>query len=123
MVDMVDMVDIWRVVASEESRCPVLYCPSNGWISERSKGRQSIPFVVYNAGTDQHETGNIMVGPAPRVSTIRLPDVTARDQISLASPCRISYRKRSTTGGGNGLGTMLKMSPALLEEGNILGPF
>ena len=28
----------------------VLYCPSNGWMSERSQGRRSIPFVVHNAG-------------------------------------------------------------------------
>ena len=44
------MVDTRRAVPNEESRRPVLYCPSNGWISERSKGRQSIPFIVHNAG-------------------------------------------------------------------------
>ena len=30
--------------------CPVLYCLSKGWISERLQGRYSIPFVVHNAG-------------------------------------------------------------------------
>ena len=60
---------------------PYLYCPSNGWMSERVQGRQSIPFVVHDAGTDRCETG-IITGP--RVSTICLPDVIAHDQISHA---------------------------------------
>ena len=42
-------VDTRRAVPNEESQCPVLYCPSNGWISERSQGRRSIPFIVHNA--------------------------------------------------------------------------
>ena len=37
-------------MSNEESRCPVLYCLSNGWISERSQGRQSTLFIVHNAG-------------------------------------------------------------------------
>ena len=37
-------------VPNEESRCPVLDCPSKGWMSERSQGRRSILFVVHNTG-------------------------------------------------------------------------
>ena len=44
------MVDTRRAAPNEESRRPVLYCPSNSWISERSQGRRSIPFIVHNAG-------------------------------------------------------------------------
>ena len=44
-------VDTRRAVPSEE--CPVLYCPSKGWMSERCQGRQSIPFVQ----TDRCKTG------------------------------------------------------------------
>ena len=43
-------VDKGGRVSNEESRCPVLYCLSNVWISERSQGRQSTLFVVHNAG-------------------------------------------------------------------------
>ena len=56
-------------------------------------------------GTDRHKTGIIVVGHCPRVSTLCLPDAITRDQISQAFPHRISYWKRSNTGGGNGLGT------------------
>ena len=44
------MVDTRRAVPNEESRRPVLYCPSNGRISERSQGRRSILFIVHNTG-------------------------------------------------------------------------
>ena len=44
--------EIWSrgVVPNEESRCPVLYCPSKGWMLERLQGTRSILFVVNNAG-------------------------------------------------------------------------
>ena len=47
------------------------------------------------------------LGTALRVSTMCLPDGTACDRISQASPVVFAYCKRSTTGGGNGLGTRL----------------
>ena len=42
------MVDTRRAVPKQECRRPVLYCPSNGWMSEHSSGSRSIPFVVHN---------------------------------------------------------------------------
>ena len=33
------MVYTQRAVPNKESRCPVLYCPFNGWTSEHSQGR------------------------------------------------------------------------------------
>ena len=41
------------------------------------------------------------------MSTLCLPDVTARDQIS---PSVFAYCKQSNNGGGNGLGTRLRGS-------------
>ena len=71
-------VDTWRrVVPNEESQHPVLYCPSKGWMSERSQGRRS--FVVHNARDGSMRT-------APHVSTICLSEVIACDQISQAFP-------------------------------------
>ena len=84
-------VDTRGAVPNEESQRPVLYCPSNGWISERLQGRRSIRSLFTTPGTDQHETGILKVGHRPRVSTICLPDVIACDQISQAFPRRISY--------------------------------
>ena len=79
--------DTWRVVPNEESRHPVLYCPSKGWMSERSQGRRSISFVVHN--TRDGSTRNTYykrLGTAPQVSTICLSEVIACDQISQAVP-------------------------------------
>ena len=58
------MVDTRGVVPNEESRRPVLYCPSNGWISEHSQGRRSIPFIVHNAG-DGSTRNRYFIGWAP----------------------------------------------------------
>ena len=46
----------------------------------------------------------LLLGTAPCVSTLCLPDVTAHDQISQAFPLQTSI---PITGGGNGLGTRL----------------
>jgi len=54
--------------------------------------------------------GLLRAGTAPCLSTFRLPNVTAHDQISLAFPYMyvFAYCKQSNTGGGNGLGTRLR---------------
>jgi len=52
------------------------------------------------------------LGTAPHVSTLCLPDVTVRDQIS-------AYCKQSKTGGGNGLEMRLTMD-TLRTKGYIL---
>jgi len=63
----------------------------------------SIPSVVQGQFNTKWEL--LLSDTAPRVSTICLPDVTARDQISQAFPSVFAYCKQSNTGGGNGLGT------------------
>ena len=93
--------DAWSAVPHEESRCPVLYCPSKGWMSECSQGRQSILFVVHNA------TGILTVGH--RLSCVYLlstwhhhtwPDLPGLPPLYFILEA-IKYW------GGNGLGTRL----------------
>ena len=59
-------------------------------MSEHSRGRRSIPFIVHNAGDGLTETGNIIVGhqchTTPRVSTLCEPDAIACDHNSQAFP-------------------------------------
>ena len=61
----------------------------------------------------QYKTGrrDSSLGTALRVSIICLHDGIARDQISQASPRRISYWNRSNTGDGNGLRMRLGVLP------------
>ena len=59
------MVDTRRVVPNEESRFPVLYCPSKGWMLERSQGRRSNCSLFTMPGMDPCETGIITVRHHP----------------------------------------------------------
>ena len=78
------MVNTRRAVPNEESQRPVLHCLSKGWMSERSQGIRSIPFIVHNSGDrSMRNRHHKWLGTAPRVSTICLPVITC-DQISQA---------------------------------------
>ena len=88
-------VDTWL---THGGRCPtknldVLCCTVRtmaGYQSVR-KADDQYRSLFTTPRTERHETGILT---APCVSTIYLPDVIARDQISQAFPRRISYWKR-----------------------------
>jgi len=77
------------VVPVEESRSPFLYYRSEGGGQSVSKA-VSILSIVHSARDGLTRNGNYYCqAPPPRVSTICLPDITARDKISQAFPLRI----------------------------------
>ena len=112
-------VETWGVVSDSNNSCFMSNCPwHREWRTVSCCPANALASSPWTDGTER-----ALLGTAPCVSTLHLPDITAHDQISLPSPSIFAYCKRSNTGGGNGLGMRLQQWFNIWHKLSISGSY